>query len=41
MEMIYATLIINGKKTINDVPKILRDKVKVILVELGLENLIL
>ncbi len=39
MEIIYATLIIKGKKTIEDVPMILKEKVKEVLRDLGLEDL--
>lgn len=34
MAVIYATLIIKGKKTIDDVPAKIRDKVKEVLVDL-------
>ena len=34
MAVIYATLIIKGKKTISDVPAILKEQVKQILVDL-------
>lgn len=39
MAVIYATLIVKGKKTINDVPSILTDKVKEILIDLELPEL--
>lgn len=39
MAVIYATLIIKGKKTINDVPDILKGQVKQILVDLEVPNL--
>ncbi len=39
MAIIYATLIINGKKEFNDVPTMLKEKVKNILSDLGLEEL--
>lgn len=34
MAVIYATLIVKGKKTIDDVPAKIRDKVKEILIDL-------
>lgn len=34
MAVIYATLIIKGKKTIDDVPAKIRDKVKEVLIDL-------
>ena len=37
MAMVYATLIIKGKKTIDDVPVIIRTKVIQILKELDVE----
>lgn len=39
MAMIYAQLIIKGKKTINDVPTKLKNKVVEILIDLDLEEL--
>jgi len=37
MAVVYATLIIKGKKTIDQVPAILRDEVKQILKDLEVE----
>ena len=34
MAVIYATLIVKGKKTINDVPPVIREQVKQILIDL-------
>lgn len=39
MAVIYATLIIKGKKTINDVPEVIREQVKQILIDLDLSEL--
>lgn len=39
MAVIYATLIIKGIKTINDVPARIRDKVKQVLIDLDLPEL--
>ena len=39
MAVIYATLIIKGKKTIFDVPLVIRDKVKEILIDMDLPEL--
>lgn len=39
MAVIYATLIVKGKKTIHDVPDILKDKVKEILIDLEVPEL--
>lgn len=39
MAVIYATLIVNGKKTINDVPTVIREQVKQILIDLDLPEL--
>lgn len=39
MAVIYATLIIKGKKTINDVPEVIREQVKQILIDLDLPEL--
>ena len=35
MAVVYATLIVKGKKTLNQVPAMLRDQVKEILADLG------
>ena len=37
MAVVYATLIIKGKKTIDQVPAILRDEVKQVLKDLEVE----
>ena len=39
MAVIYATLIVKGIKTINDVPARIRDKVKQVLIDLDLPEL--
>lgn len=39
MAVIYATLIIKGKKTFAQVPKILKEKVKEILIDLDMAEL--
>lgn len=39
MAVIYATLIIKGKKTILDVPSVIRDQVKEILIDMDLPEL--
>lgn len=39
MEEIYARLIVNGKKQFNDVPELIKDKVRQVLVDWGLEEL--
>ena len=39
MAVIYATLIVKGKKTINQVPVVIRDQVVQILVDLDLPEL--
>lgn len=39
MAVIYATLIVKGKKTINDVPPAIREQVKQILIDLDLPEL--
>ena len=39
MAVIYATLIIKGKKTFDEVPAVLKDKVKEILIDLELPEL--
>jgi hypothetical protein len=38
MAHIYATLIIKGKKTINDVPDILKEQVKQVLKDAGVSE---
>lgn len=40
MVMIYVTLIVKGLKTFSQVPKILKPKVKQMLIDLELEELI-
>lgn len=37
--VVYATLIIKGKKTINDVPETIRSQVEEILIEMDLPEL--
>lgn len=39
MAVIYATLIVKGKKTINDVPTVIKEQVKQILVDLEVPEL--
>lgn len=39
MAMIYATLIIKGKKTISQVPAVIREQVKQILIDCDLPEL--
>lgn len=39
MAVIYAALIIKGKKTIDDVPAVIREKVRQILIDLDLPEL--
>ena len=39
MANVYATLIIKGKKTIDDVPAILKEQVKQILKDAGVSEL--
>jgi hypothetical protein len=39
MAVVYATLIIKGKKTIHDVPVRIREQVKQILIDLDLPEL--
>lgn len=39
MAVIYATLIVKGKKTINDVPAVLKEQVKEILIDLEVPEL--
>lgn len=40
MAVVYATLIIKGKKTINQVPSLIRDQVKEILIDMDLPELV-
>lgn len=39
MAVVYATLIIKGKKVINDVPERIREQVKQVLIDLDLPEL--
>lgn len=39
MAVIYATLIVKGKKTIDQVPALIRDQVKEILIDLEVPEL--
>ena len=39
MAVIYATLIVKGKKTFSDVPEILKEQVKEILIDLEVPEL--
>lgn len=39
MAIIYATLIVRGRKTFDQVPSVIRDKVREILIDLDLEEL--
>ncbi len=39
MTIIYATLIINGYKTFDDVPSVLKEEVKEILINLDCESI--
>lgn len=39
MAVIYATLIVKGKKTINDVPAVIKEQVKQILGDLEVPEL--
>ena len=39
MAVVYATLIIKGKKTINDVPERIKEQVKQVLIDLDLPEL--
>lgn len=39
MAVIYATLIVKGRKTFADVPSVLKEKVKQVLIELDLADL--
>ena len=41
MDVIYATLIIKGKKTYKQVPEILKKKVADILIALDMEELVI
>lgn len=38
--VIYANLIVDGKKTFNEVPKHLKEKVKKVLIDLDMAELI-
>ena len=40
MAVIYATLIVKGKRTFASVPRVLKDAVREILIDLELEELI-
>ena len=40
MAVVYATLIINGKKSFQDVPSLLKDKVRQVLEDLDLGELV-
>lgn len=40
MAVIYVALIIKGKKTYDEVPSIIKPKVKKMLIDLGLEEVI-
>ena len=40
MAMLWAQQIILGKKTYSQVPRLLKDKVKEILIDSGVENLV-
>lgn len=37
MAVVYATLIVKGKKTLDDVPTLLKEQVREILVDLDME----
>lgn len=39
MAIIYATLIVNGKKTFSEVPAVIKDKVRQVLEDLELGEL--
>ena len=39
MAGVFSTLIVKGKKTINDVPAVIREQVKQILIDLDLPEL--
>lgn len=41
MAVVYATLIVKGKKTFNDVPTTIREQVKEVLTDLDLAELAL
>lgn len=41
MAVVYATLIVKGKKTFNDVPATIREQVKEVLTDLDLAELAL
>lgn len=41
MAVIYATLIVKGKRTFKSVPAVIREAVRQILIDLELENLII
>ena len=40
LAMLWVVKIVDGKKTFSDVPRLLKEQVKEILIESGLENLI-
>ena len=40
MEMLWAQQILLGKKTYDQVPRLLKDKVKEILIDSGMEELV-
>lgn len=39
MAVVYATLIVKGKKTIGDVPPMVKDQVKQVLIDMDLPEL--
>lgn len=39
MAVVYATLIVKGKKTIGDVPSMVKDQVKQVLIDMDLPEL--
>ncbi len=39
MAVVYATLIVKGKKTLADVPEKIKEQVKEILIDIDCENL--
>lgn len=39
MAVVYATLIIKGKKTIDEVPNLVKDQVKQVLIDMDLPDL--
>ena len=39
MSVVYATLIVNGKKEFKDVPARIKDQVRQVLIDLDLEEL--